>query len=127
MGAYVSKPLPRRTQCKYYLFGILSRMAGKKCLIRAQLRLATLKDPLQSEISALVVSMAGDKTHQRTGHYLERIEVCFEKLHCFAPAAYDRILQQVYGDYRVPPMPDQRDSLHQIVHVDLHKSYLSHQ
>lgn len=125
MGAYARKPLPRRLKCKYFLFGILSRLLGKKFLIWAQHRLATLKNPLYAEISAIVVSMAGEKSSQPTGHYIKRIEVEFAGLCCFAPAAYDGILKKMYGDYMIPPTHNQRGPTHQLMHVDLHKSYLS--
>ncbi|MBA0180428.1 LicD family protein [Pectobacterium carotovorum] len=124
MGAYARKKLPVAKKIQYFIYGCISAFLGKKALMHVHGKLSMLKNPLKSEVSALVVSMAGDKTTQPTNLFINRMKFSFHGLECYGPVDYDKYLSKVYGDYMTPPPENKRNSLHQINSVDLTKSFM---
>src|SRR5690606_16093648 len=92
--------------------------------IRWHHRLSTLKDPFRSEMSCLLVSMAGDRSSHPTRLFLARRKYPFENLQCYGPEDYDAYLGRFYGDYMTPPPEHKRVSVHPMGEVDLNRSFM---
>lgn len=48
----------------------------------------------------------------------------FESIQIFIPSSYDRLLTDIYGDWRTPPPPERRTSGHDFAWIDLNRPYL---
>ena len=55
--------------------------------------------------------------------YGEGVPIWFEGLQLRAPAEYDKLLTQIYGDYMIPPPEEQREGHHYVQAFDLEKPY----
>lgn len=52
------------------------------------------------------------------------VELTFGNLKLFSPSGYHDYLSRIYGDYMLPPPPEQQVSCHNLGEVDLSRSYL---
>lgn len=123
-GGYIRKPLPKRLVWRYKGYSVLSRVVGKGNLIKLHHWLATLKSPLKSKTSGVIVGMAGFRETYETSVFQERELYPFHHLSCYGPRRYDEYLRKVYGDYMTPPPEAQRASVHPVGHIDFEKSFM---